>query len=97
MKSQMDGGGSEETVSDHGPVLEEFMPLKPGLLPSSSEEHDGARDASRKEEAADTPPQAKKVTPDWLQSVHSSIWSQQPEHQRTSSSPHKVQYLQVIT
>jgi hypothetical protein len=72
MKSQMDGVGSEETVSDHGPVLEEFMQLNPSLSPSSSEE----RDASRKEEAADTPPQAKKATPDWLQSVQ--LWSKSP-------------------
>lgn len=47
MRSQMDsvvgagGGGSEETVSDHGgPVLEEFMPLKPTGLSSSSSEDD---------------------------------------------------------
>lgn len=43
-------GSEEETVSDHGggPVLEEFMPLKPTLSSSSSEdddddEHDSSR------------------------------------------------------
>ncbi|GJM91053.1 hypothetical protein PR202_ga07388 [Eleusine coracana subsp. coracana] len=92
MRSQMDGVGSEETVSDHGPVLEEFMPLKPSLSLSSSEEHDSARgDANgvvgKKEEAADAPETNKKALPDWLQSVQ--LWSQEPQHQRTSSSPHK--------
>ncbi|AQK39273.1 Putative MYB DNA-binding domain superfamily protein [Zea mays] len=51
MRSHMDSVvvGSEETVSDHGgPVLEEFMPLKPTTLSSSSsqphyqDEHDSA-------------------------------------------------------
>ncbi|TVU32265.1 hypothetical protein EJB05_23989, partial [Eragrostis curvula] len=94
MRSQMDGVGSEETVSDHGPVLEEFMPLKPSLSLSSSDEHDSARDAAagvvvgKKEEAApDTrPADTKKAMPDWLQSVQ--LWSQEPQHQR-ASSPHK--------
>jgi hypothetical protein len=87
VKSQLDGVGSEETVSDHGPVLEEFMPLKPSLSLSSSDEHDSARDASagvgEKVEAAE----AKKATPDWLQSVQ--LWSQEPQQQRAST--HKVQ------
>jgi hypothetical protein len=39
--------GSEETVSDHGgPVLEEFMPLKPTLSSSSSEDDDDEHDSS---------------------------------------------------
>ncbi|WVZ56247.1 hypothetical protein U9M48_006809 [Paspalum notatum var. saurae] len=47
MRSHMDSvvdGCDEETVSDHGPVLEEFMPLKPSLSLSSSdsEEHETA-------------------------------------------------------
>ncbi|KAF0923302.1 hypothetical protein E2562_005263 [Oryza meyeriana var. granulata] len=89
MRSQMDGAGSEETVSDQGPppVLEEFIPLKPSLSLSSSEEestHAAAAKAGKKEaetaERHSSPPppeDAKKVTPDWLQSVQ--LWSpQQP-------------------
>jgi hypothetical protein len=82
----MDGVGSEETVSDHGPVLEEFMPLKPSLSLSSSEERGSERDASAgvgEKEAAE----AKKATPDWLLSVQ--LWSQEPQQQRAST--HKVQ------
>ncbi|CAL4888179.1 unnamed protein product [Urochloa decumbens] len=89
MKSQMDGVGSEETVSDHGPVLEEFMPLKPSLSLSSEEHESAAHDA---EDAAETPPggqsppiEAKKVMPDWLQSVQ--LWGQEPQQQ--PSSPRK--------
>ncbi|CAN6238011.1 unnamed protein product [Urochloa humidicola] len=99
MRSQMDGVGSEETVSDHGPVLEEFMPLKPSLsLPSDSEEHESAHDAAatndigKKEDAAETPPggqsppmETKKAMPDWLQSVQ--LWGQEPQQQ--PSSPRK--------
>ncbi|RLN07867.1 uncharacterized protein C2845_PM11G20690 [Panicum miliaceum] len=92
VRSQMDGAGSEETVSDHGPVLEELMPLKPSLS-LSSEEHESGGGAGRREEAAETPggrspppPEAKKKqeTPDWLRSVQ--LWSQEPQ-QRPSSSP----------
>ncbi|KAF8752715.1 hypothetical protein HU200_011900 [Digitaria exilis] len=104
MKSQMDsvGGSEEETASDDhggGPVLEEFMPLKPSLS-LSSEELESAHDAAepngieKKEEAAETPgswrsqaTEAKRVTPpDWLQSIQ--LWSQ--ESQQHSSSPRKV-------
>ncbi|KAG8058864.1 hypothetical protein GUJ93_ZPchr0002g25068 [Zizania palustris] len=99
MRSQMDGAGSEETVSDQGPppVLEEFIPLKPSLSLSSSEEestHAAAEaKAGNKEEAGtpekhSSPPptaaEAKKATPDWLQSVQ--LWSQQPP-QPSSPSP----------
>ncbi|CAN6240827.1 unnamed protein product [Urochloa humidicola] len=99
MKSQMDGVGSEETVSDHdGPVLEEFMPLKPSLS-LSSEEHESAHDAAatkgigkREDSTAETPPggqsppmEAKKAMPDWLQSVQ--LWCQEPQQQ--PSSPRK--------
>ena len=82
------GGGSEETVSDHGPVLEELMPLKPSLsLSLSSEEHESGAGAGKREEAAETPPpEATKqlATPDWLRSVQ--LWSQEPQ-QRPSSPP----------
>lgn len=89
----MGGVGSEETVSDHGPVLEEFIPLKPSLSLSSSEEDSthaaGPTDAGKKEEAETPerrlpPPENKKATPDWLQSVQ--LWSQEPQQ----SSPDKV-------
>lgn len=92
MRSQMGGVGSEETVSDHGPVLEEFIPLKPSLSLSSSEEDSthaaGPTDAGKKEEAETPerrlpPPENKKATPDWLQSVQ--LWSQEPQQ----SSPDK--------
>jgi hypothetical protein len=81
MKSRMDGaGGSEETVSDHGPVLEELMPLKPSLS-VSSEEHESSGGAGKREEAAETP--------DWLRSVQ--LWSQEPQQRPSSpSSPRKV-------
>ncbi|PAN04645.1 hypothetical protein PAHAL_1G081000 [Panicum hallii] len=80
MKSRMDGaGGSEETVSDHGPVLEELMPLKPSLS-VSSEEHESSGGAGKREEAAETP--------DWLRSVQ--LWSQEPQQRPSSpSSPRK--------
>ncbi|XP_004954868.3 transcription factor NIGT1 [Setaria italica] len=96
MKSQMHGVGSEGTVSDHGPVLEEFMPLKPSLS-LSSDEHESADDAAatndvgKKEKAAEThgrqspPTEANKAMPDWLQSVQ--LWSQEPQQQ--PSSPRK--------
>jgi len=97
MRSQVDGdggggGGSEETVSDHGPVLEELMPLKPSLS-LSSEEHESGAGAGKGEEAAETPPppEARKqqATPDWLRSVQ--LWSQAPEQRPSSpSSPRKV-------
>ena len=92
----MDGvvGASEETVSDRGggPVLEEFIPLKPSLSLSCSEEdstHAAAATASAagKDEAdrrRPTTPETKKAMPDWLQSVQ--LWSQQPQQ----SSPNKV-------
>uniref|UniRef100_J3LCC8 HTH myb-type domain-containing protein n=1 Tax=Oryza brachyantha TaxID=4533 RepID=J3LCC8_ORYBR len=96
MRSQMDGVGSEETVSDHGPppVLEEFIPLKPSLSLSSSEEESNhaASDKAGKEEGAQTSerhsspqtlPEAKRVTPDWLQSVQ--LWSQQPQQPSSPS------------
>ncbi|KAG2649379.1 transcription factor NIGT1-like [Panicum virgatum] len=94
MRSQVDGGGgggSEETVSDHGPVLEELMPLKPSLS-LSSEEHESGAGAGKGEEAAETPPppEARKqqATPDWLRSVQ--LWSQEPEQRPSSpSSPRK--------
>nr|CAB3449635.1 unnamed protein product [Digitaria exilis] len=102
-KSQMDSVGSEEETAsdDHGggPMLEEFMPLKPSLSLSSSEEHDSTtHDAAglgkKEEDAAETPgswrsqaTEAKRVTPpDWLQSIQ--LWSQ--ESQQHSSSPRKV-------
>lgn len=49
------GGGSEETVSDHGgPVLEEFMPLKPTptLSSSSSEDDDEEHGSSHHQQRA---------------------------------------------
>lgn len=53
--------GSEETVSDHGgPVLEEFMPLKPTTLSSSSsqpqsqDDHDSAHYLEHRRAAAAT-------------------------------------------
>jgi hypothetical protein len=100
MRSQMDAAGSEETVSDQGPppVLEEFIPLKPSLSLSSSEEESTHADAAKsgKKEEAETserhsspppppPPEAKKVTPDWLQSVQ--LWSQEEPQQPSSPSP----------
>uniref|UniRef100_A0A0D9VFE9 HTH myb-type domain-containing protein n=1 Tax=Leersia perrieri TaxID=77586 RepID=A0A0D9VFE9_9ORYZ len=93
MRSQMDGAGSEETVSDQGPppVLEEFIPLKPSLSLSSDEDEESTH--AKKEEAAETserhsPPQpeaSKKVTPDWLQSVQ--LWSQEPHPSSPTPTP----------
>ncbi|KAL5208897.1 hypothetical protein ABZP36_033332 [Zizania latifolia] len=99
MRSQMDGAGSEETVSDQGPppVLEEFIPLKPSLSLSSSEEestHAAAEAKAGNKEEAETPEKhssppaaaaAKKATPDWLQYVQ--LWSQQPQQPSSSPSP----------
>lgn len=91
----MDGVGSVETVSEHGPVLEEFMPLKPSLsLSSSDEEHESTHATAvvtngvEKKEEADTPdmrspsPGTKKAMPDWLQSVQ--LWCQEPPQQPSS-------------
>ncbi|XP_039822443.1 transcription factor NIGT1-like [Panicum virgatum] len=93
MRSQVDGG-SEETVSDHGPVLEELMPLKPSLsLSISSEEHESGAGAGKREEAAETPPPEatkQQATPDWLRSVQ--LWSQEPQ-QRPSPPPSPQQPL----
>lgn len=94
MRSHMDDDvGCEETVTDHGPVLEEFMPLKPSLSLSSSEEREGARDDATatdadggvgKKAGAETqddgrlpPPEANKAMSDWLQSVQ--LWTQKPQ------------------
>ncbi|XP_062223405.1 transcription factor NIGT1-like isoform X2 [Phragmites australis] len=95
IRSQMDGVGSVETVSEHGPVLEEFMPLKPSLsLSSSDEEHESTHATAvvtngvEKKEEADTPdmrspsPGTKKAMPDWLQSVQ--LWCQEPPQQPSS-------------
>ncbi|XP_072985356.1 transcription factor NIGT1-like [Typha latifolia] len=57
---------SEETVSD-GPVLEEFIPLKPSL---SSSEEGCAHEATKRSEEP-------KKKPDWLQSVQ--LWNQYPD------------------
>ncbi|XP_066356387.1 transcription factor NIGT1-like [Miscanthus floridulus] len=57
MRNHMDSivGGSEETVSDHGgPVLEEFMPLKPTLSSSSSEDDGEEHDSSHHQRSAGT-------------------------------------------
>ncbi|KQJ94471.1 transcription factor NIGT1 [Brachypodium distachyon] len=85
MKSQMDAVvGSEETVSDHGPVLEEFIPLKPSLSLCSSEEESthavapvNSPKKDESERARPPTPETKKAMPDWLQSVQ--LWSQEPQ------------------
>ncbi|KAI5008771.1 hypothetical protein ZWY2020_009819 [Hordeum vulgare] len=91
MKSQMGGAASEETVSDHdGPVLEEFIPLKPSLSPSSSDDETSTHAPAPVSNAkAETPPptptptpETKKAMPDWLQSAQLSTWS---EPQQSSS------------
>lgn len=92
MKSQMDAVvGSEETVSDHGPVLEEFIPLKPSLSLCSSEEESthavapvNSPKKDESERARPPTPETKKAMPDWLQSVQ--LWSQEPQQ----SCPNKV-------
>ncbi|XP_020198678.1 transcription factor NIGT1 [Aegilops tauschii subsp. strangulata] len=88
MKSQMGGAASEETVSDHGgPVLEEFIPLKPSLSLSSSDDetsnhHAAAPVSNAKAETPPPTPETKKAMPDWLQSAQLSTWS---EPQQSSS------------
>lgn len=87
MKSQIGGAASEETVSDHdGPVLEEFIPLKPSLSLSSSDDetstHAVAPVSNAKAETPPPTPETKKVMPDWLQSAQLSTWS---EPQQSSS------------
>ncbi|XP_044969450.1 transcription factor NIGT1-like isoform X1 [Hordeum vulgare subsp. vulgare] len=91
MKSQMGGAASEETVSDHdGPVLEEFIPLKPSLSPSSSDDETSTHAPAPVSNAkAETPPptptptpETKKAMPDWLQSAQLLTWS---EPQQSSS------------
>ncbi|KAM3392009.1 hypothetical protein ACQJBY_013249 [Aegilops geniculata] len=89
MKSQMGGAASEETVSDHGgPVLEEFIPLKPSMSLSSSDDetsnhHAAAPVSNAKAETPPPTPETKKAMPDWLQSAQlSSTWS---EPQQSSS------------
>jgi hypothetical protein len=88
MRSQMDCVvASEETVTDHGPVLEEFIPLKPSLSLCSSDEEESTHAArappvenvAKKDEADTRPPtpETKRPMPDWLQSVQ--LWSQQPQ------------------
>lgn len=89
MRSQMDGVASEETVSDHGPVLEEFIPLKPSLSLCSSDDESthAAPPVARKDEAETRPPtpETKRPMPDWLQSVQ--LWGQQSCH--TKEAPCK--------
>lgn len=63
VKYQIDSMGSGETASD-GPVLEEFIPLKPSL---SSSDEESAHDLKKGSE--------KKA--DWLQSVQ--LWNQEPD------------------
>ncbi|KAK1616701.1 hypothetical protein QYE76_022218 [Lolium multiflorum] len=89
MRNQMDGVlvASEETVTDHAPVLEEFIPLKPSLSLCSSDEEESTHAArappvenvAKKDEADTRPPtpETKRPMPDWLQSVQ--LWSQQPQ------------------
>ncbi|KAJ1297940.1 hypothetical protein BS78_01G417100 [Paspalum vaginatum] len=98
MRSHMDG--CEETLSDRGPVLEEFMPLKPSLSLSSSdsEEHEtAAHEATtttdgvgkkKEDRRLLPPPEAKKAMPDWLQSVQ--LWSQKPQQQPSSPGKYPV-------
>uniref|UniRef100_A0ACD5YQP6 Uncharacterized protein n=1 Tax=Avena sativa TaxID=4498 RepID=A0ACD5YQP6_AVESA len=83
MRGQLMDGvfASEETVSDHGPVLEEFIPLKPSLSLCSSDDESAhaVPPAAKKDEAETRPPtpEAKRPIPHWLQSVQ--LWSQQPQ------------------
>ncbi|KAM0924149.1 hypothetical protein ACQ4PT_005123 [Festuca glaucescens] len=86
MRSQMDGVvASEETVTDHGPVLEEFIPLKPSLSLCSSDEEESTHAARAppvenvaKADTRPPTPETKRPMPDWLQSVQ--LWSQQSSH-----------------
>lgn len=94
MKSQIGGAASEETVSDHdGPVLEEFIPLKPSLSLSSSDDetstHAVAPVSNAKAETPPPTPETKKVMPDWLQSAQLSTWS---EPQQSSSLQKVAKY-----
>ncbi|KAJ4770291.1 Myb family transcription factor-like [Rhynchospora pubera] len=69
VKNQMESMVSEETASD-GPVLEEFIPLKPSLSSSSGEES-----AHEVKKCASMEMSEKKA--DWLQSVQ--LWNQHPD------------------
>ncbi|XP_017699954.2 transcription factor NIGT1-like isoform X2 [Phoenix dactylifera] len=69
-------GSSEETVTD-GPVLEEFIPLKPT---SSSIEEEKGGSMEMDQERSDT-------KPDWLRSVQ--LWSQDPDHSLPKAEPPK--------
>jgi hypothetical protein len=82
----MDGVASEEedTVSDRGPVLEEFIPLKPSPSLCSSGDESAhvvlpVPSVAKKDEPETRPPtpETKRPMPDWLQSVQ--LWSQQPQ------------------
>lgn len=83
IRTQMDAAvASEETVTtDHGgPVLEEFIPLKPSLSSCSSDDDHESADAKKDDDEAETrppTPETRKPMPDWLQSVQ--LWSQQPQ------------------
>jgi hypothetical protein len=68
VKNQIDNMVSQETTSD-GPVLEEFIPLKPSL---SSSEEESAPEAKK---SASSEISEKKA--DWLQSVQ--LWNQHPD------------------
>jgi hypothetical protein len=68
MKNQIDNMASQETTSD-GPVLEEFIPLKPSL---SSSEEESAHEVKK---GANMEISEKKA--DWLQSVQ--LWNQDPD------------------
>lgn len=60
---------SENVRSDDGPVLEEFIPLKPSLS-STSEEESALHESKKRESSCDR-------KPDWLQSVQ--LWNQHPD------------------
>lgn len=68
MKNQIENMVSEESASD-GPVLEEFIPLKPSL---SSSEEESAREVKK---GVNLDKSEKKA--DWLQSVQ--LWNQEPD------------------
>lgn len=70
VKNQIENMASEETTSD-GPVLEEFISLKPCL--SSSSEEESAHDEVKKGVSMEI---SEKKT-DWLQSVQ--LWNQDPD------------------
>ncbi|CAM0946909.1 unnamed protein product [Alopecurus aequalis] len=83
IRSQMDAVASEEeTVTDQGPVLEEFIPLKPAslsLCSSDDETSHAVPPVDNKDDGARPPtPETKTPMPDWLQSVQ--LWSQQSSH-----------------